>query len=237
MLIFAAISRERVEIMSETNKELSSYTFPKWSNKVPAIVLFVLISLISFIVFVFWYWFSPKNLNVGYEPEQPIHYSHRLHAGELGIDCRYCHTQVDSGAHSNIPATQTCMNCHSVIQKDSPEILKLRESYANNEPVEWEKVHQLPDYVYFNHSRHVNSGVSCVSCHGRVDQMEVVRQEKPLSMSWCLDCHRDPAPNLRPKDKVTDLSWEPNGDPEMLGRKLQEHYKIYPKDTCSTCHF
>ena len=118
-----------------------------------------------------------------------------------------------------------------------PEILKLRESFTHNKPIEWEKVHQLPDYVYFNHSRHVNSGVSCVTCHGRVDQMEVVRQEQPLSMSWCLDCHRNPAPNLRPRDKVKDLAWVSDVDPIQLGKRLQEHYNIYPKDTCSTCHF
>ena len=146
---------------------------------------------------------------MGIKPPQPIKYSHRLHAGELGIDCRYCHTQVEKGAQATIPPLETCMNCHKLIKKDSPEILKLRNHFASNTPIEWVKVNRLPDYAYFNHSRHVNSGVSCKTCHGRVDQMEVVRQVKPLSMSWCLECHRSPEKFIGPKDKVTDMSWHP----------------------------
>lgn len=214
----------------------SNQIFPKWANYVPGVLLLLVFTGLASVVFVFWYWFSPKNLNVGYQPEQPIPFSHRLHAGELGLDCRYCHTQVDKAAHSNIPSTQTCMNCHSVIKKDSPHIKKLAESYENDEPIAWVRIHSLPDYAYFDHSRHVNSGISCVSCHGRVDQMEVVRQVEPLSMGWCLSCHREPEKHLRPKDQITNMAWKPEIDQLKLGKLLKEKYNINPKETCSTCH-
>jgi len=209
--------------------------FPKWTNQLPIIILIALTGAVSSVVFAFWYWGSPQHLEVGYQPEQPIPYSHRLHAGELGIDCRYCHTNVAESSHANIPATETCMNCHNKIKTDSPHIKKLQESYDNNEPIEWVNVHQLPDYVYFDHSRHVNSGVGCVSCHGKVNKMEVVFQAESLSMSWCLDCHREPEKHLRPKDKVTDLDWKPK-DQKKLGLLLKEEYHINPGVNCSVCH-
>ena len=212
------------------------FLFPKWANSVPLVVLLSIVGGVSIVVFVFWFWLSPENLNVGYQPEQPIPYSHRLHAGELGIDCRYCHVGVETGAHATIPATETCMNCHRIIKKDSPHILKLRESYANNEPIEWVKVHSLGDYAYFNHSRHVNSGVSCVTCHGRVDQMEVVRQVEPLSMGWCLDCHRNPEKYVRPKSTVTDMAWTTTEDQLEMGRRLVAEYHLNPGEDCNTCH-
>lgn len=217
--------------------EKNVYVFPKWANRVPFFVLLGLLGLVASVIFVFSYWMTPKHFDVGYQPDQPIPYSHRLHVGELGIDCRYCHSMVDQAAHANIPSTETCLNCHNVIKKESPEIMKLRESYANNEPIEWKRVHFLPDYAFFNHSRHVNSGVSCVSCHGRVDQMEVVRQEESLSMSWCLDCHRNPDGHIRPKDQVTNLGWVPDGDPAELGKELREAYHVNPKESCTTCHY
>eukprot|EP01047_Picozoa_sp_COSAG01_P000273 COSAG01_NODE_4_length_55812_cov_1344.168109_35_plen_227_part_00 len=218
------------------NRELSKQIFPKWANHVPAILALSLLAILSFVVFVFWYWFSPDSLNVGYQPEQPIPFSHRLHAGELGLDCRYCHTQVQKAGHSNIPSTETCMNCHKMVKKDSPHIKKLHESYANDEPIPWVRIHALPDYAYFNHSRHVNSGISCVSCHGRVDQMEVVRQVEPLSMGWCVECHREPEKHLRPVEFVTKLDWQPDMDQIKLGNILKEKYDIQPKEYCSTCH-
>jgi len=217
-------------------KDDQHYVFPKWANKTPFIILSVILGGLVTTIFVFWYWFSPKNLEVGYAPDQPIPYSHRLHAGELGIDCRYCHTEVDKGPQATIPPTETCMNCHRQIKTDSPHIKKLHESFENDEPIEWVKVHNMPDYVYFDHSRHVNSGVSCVSCHGRIDQMEVVRQVEPLSMSWCLDCHRNPDASIRPKDKVTDLGWVSDEDPIALGKRLSKKYNIRPREDCSTCH-
>lgn len=142
---------------------------------------------------------SPWAVGVGYMPEQPVPYSHALHAGELGLDCRYCHTTVEKAAFAAIPPTQTCMNCHDKIKPNNGRnIQPILASYGTGEPIEWIKVHDLPDYVYFNHSAHVTRGVSCVSCHGRIDRMEEVHQVMPLNMGWCLGCHRDPAPNLRP---------------------------------------
>lgn len=201
----------------------------------PSIILIVLLGAVSTIVFVIWYWASPENLNVGYQPEQPIPYSHKLHVSEIGIDCRYCHYDVETSKHASVPPTEVCMNCHDVIKKDSPAILKLRESYAEDKPIEWVKVNQMPDYAYFDHSAHVNKGVSCVSCHGRVDQMDVVHQVEPLSMGFCLDCHRNPEPHLRPKDKVTDLGWTSDNQAE-LGKYLKEAYHVNPREDCSACH-
>ncbi len=209
--------------------------FPKWSNKVLPVILATLTIKVLLIVVIVWYYFSPKNTDVGYAPEQPINYSHKLHAGELNIDCRYCHFTVEKSAHAAIPPTEVCMNCHTLVKTDSPEIKKVAESYNSNEPIEWAKVHIFPDHAYFDHSRHVSAGVSCVSCHGRIDKMGVVFQNEPLSMSWCLDCHRNPAPHIRPVEFVTDLNWHTE-DPVALGEKLIKEKGIYPREDCNTCH-
>jgi hypothetical protein len=169
-------------------------------------------------------------------PEQPVPYSHALHVGQLGMDCRYCHTTVETAAFAALPPTQTCMNCHLQIRAESPKLLAVRESHASGLPVRWVKVHDLPDYVYFDHSAHVARGVGCVECHGRVDRMEVVSQVEPMSMAWCLDCHRDPDRHLRPVEFVTRLDWVPPGDPAVLGRALREENNINPSTDCSTCH-
>ena len=180
------------------------------------------------LLYIFWYWFSPKHLNVGYQPKQPIPFSHALHVDNVGMDCRYCHSNVEKAAHSNIPATETCMNCHKQIKTDSPHIKKLTEHYESGEPIEWIKVHMLPDYVYFNHSAHVNVGVSCVQCHGQVNKMDVVYQAEPLSMGWCLECHREPEKYLWPKEQVTNLDWRPEDQLE-LGLQLKETYNVNPE--------
>jgi len=183
------------------------------------------------------YWgIHPQAMDIGYEPVQPIPYSHALHAGELGIDCRYCHTMVEESAFATLPPTQTCMNCHSAIFPESEKLLPVRESYASGMPVEWIRVHDLPDFVYFNHSAHVRRGVGCVECHGRVDKMEVVYQAKALSMAWCLGCHRDPDAHLRPLDQITNMAWVAPEDPEVYGARLREAYGIHPRQDCSTCH-
>tara|TARA_A100001015_G_scaffold319744_1_gene443659 strand:- start:2213 stop:2860 length:648 start_codon:yes stop_codon:yes gene_type:complete len=209
--------------------------FPKWANFVPIVVLITLIVILGSVVHLFWYWFSPKHLNVGYQPKQPIPFSHALHVDNVGLDCRYCHSNVEKAAHSNIPATETCMNCHKQIKKDSKHIKKLTQHYESGEPIEWIKVHMLPDYVYFNHSAHVNVGVSCVQCHGQVNKMDVVYQAQPLSMGWCLECHREPEKHLWPKEHVTDLDWRP-ADQLKLGLKLKEKYNVTPGEDCSVCH-
>jgi hypothetical protein len=180
--------------------------------------------------------FSPKATDVGYMPTQPVPYSHALHVGQLGMDCRYCHTSVEVAAHANVPPTQTCMNCHANVRANSEKLIPVRESYATGMPVPWIKIHDLPDYVYFNHSAHVSRGIGCVSCHGRIDTMEVVYQAKPLSMGWCLECHRNPERHLRPLEYVTQLDWVPEEDQLVLGARLREENHINPQTTCNTCH-
>lgn len=182
------------------------------------------------------YFAHPKQLDTGYTPVQPVAYSHKLHAGNLGLDCTYCHSTVDKSSFAAVPATETCMNCHHRVKEKSPKLQVVRESYASGEPIQWVKVHRLPDYVYFNHRAHVTSGVSCVSCHGRVDQMVEVKQVQPLTMAWCLDCHRNPAPNVRPVEYVTKLDWQPEGDPAELGMKIIQARNIKPPVNCSGCH-
>src|SRR5262249_39691397 len=133
--------------------------------------------------------FSPKTTDVGYQPVQPVQFSHALHVGDLGMDCRYCHNTIERAAFAALPATQTCMNCHTNIKPDSRRLATVRESWTSGAPIPWVKIHDLPDYAYFNHAAHLNKGVGCVTCHGRIDQMEQVYQARTLSMSWCLDCH------------------------------------------------
>ncbi|HBY63809.1 MAG TPA: cytochrome C [Solibacterales bacterium] len=182
------------------------------------------------------YMLHPEQVDTGYTPRQPIAYSHKLHAGDLGIDCLYCHVSVDKAAFAAVPSTETCMNCHDRVKPQHPEIIKIRESYATGAPIPWVKIHKLPDYAYFNHQAHVTSGVSCVSCHGRIDQMIEVKQVEPLSMAWCLNCHRNPAANIRPAELVTKLSWKPDRDPAEIGREIIAAKNINPPVTCSGCH-
>jgi hypothetical protein len=171
--------------------------------------------------------------------EQPIQFSHKHHVTDDGIDCRYCHSSVDKSNNAGMPATEVCMTCHSQIWKESPLIRPIQESYRANKPIQWTRVHDLPDFAYFNHSIHVRKGVSCVSCHGRVDEMPITWKEKELSMAWCLDCHRNPQKVLRPRDKVYNLAWKPEGDQETLGKELIQKYHVLSElqlSSCSTCH-
>lgn len=183
--------------------------------------------------------FSPYATDVGYMPRQPVPYSHALHAGKLGLDCRYCHVAVEESPHAAVPPTQTCMGCHASVGIEAARqwrIAPVKESYATGKPIEWVKVHDLPDYAYFNHSAHVRRGIGCVSCHGRIDKMDVVYQVQPLSMSWCLDCHREPEKHLRPLEFVTKMDWQPLEPQLELGRRLREEYNINPPQDCSACH-
>ncbi len=219
-----------------TNSPESRFVFPKWSNLLkPALGLALVGGPLYLVVFA-WIGFSPKTINAGYAPPQPVPYSHELHVGKLGIDCRYCHNTVEEAAHAAIPPTATCMNCHAKVRTESEKLVLVRESHATGQPIPWVRVHDLPDYVYFDHSAHVTRGVSCVECHGRVDKMEVVTQVAPMSMGWCLDCHRDPDAHLRPPELVTQLDWEPDEDPEIVGRKVREALNIQPSTDCYTCH-
>jgi len=177
--------------------------------------------------------------NAGIAREQPIPFSHKHHAGELGIDCRYCHSFVEKSAYAGIPPTSTCMNCHAQIWLDSPTLEPVRSSFRSDKSIQWIKVHDLPDFVYFNHSIHVAKGVGCVSCHGRIDQMNLTWQENSLQMEWCLGCHRQPEQYVRPKDQVFNMDWRPpNGDQLALGTKLVAEYKINKEQitNCSVCH-
>ena len=188
------------------------------------------------VVFFFTYFGSPEFTDVGYRPEQPVDYSHKLHAGELGIDCRYCHTSVETSQEAMIPPTQTCMNCHSVVDAESEKLELVRDSWNQNKPIEWVRVHMLPDYAYFDHSIHLTAGVGCASCHGRVDQMEKVMQVEPLSMSWCLDCHRNPENHIRPADQITNMDWEPSDNHHDIASKYIKERNISPPEDCTACH-
>jgi hypothetical protein len=184
----------------------------------------------------FTYYSYPTVIDTGYQPVQPVPYSHKLHAGQLGMDCFYCHSTVNKAAFAALPATQTCMNCHTKVKDTSPRLQLVRDSFRTGQAIPWVQIHRLPDFVYFNHESHVNAGVSCVSCHGRIDQMVEVHQEKPLNMAWCLDCHRNPAPNVRPVELVTQLDWVPDRDPAEIGREIIAQKHLNPPQNCSGCH-
>ena len=168
--------------------------------------------------------------------EQPVPFSHKQHVQGLGIDCRHCHTTVEESAFAGIPPTKTCINCHSQIWSDAPILEPVRESYRTDESLEWTRVHDLPDYVYFNHSIHVSKGVGCASCHGRVDQMPLMWKANSLQMEWCLDCHRHPEQHLRPKEEIFNLEWERPADQPELGAELMAKYKVRRPTDCSHCH-
>lgn len=211
--------------------------FPKRANALPLLTLLGLGLGGVLTVLLVWYYFSPQFTDVGYAPSQPVAYSHQLHAGKLGMDCRYCHSSVENGPHANVPATQTCMNCHKQVKPTSLALLPVRQSWATGQPIEWAKVHHLPDYAHFNHAVHVTAGVGCETCHGRIDQMAVVRQVEPLSMGWCLECHRQPEQYLRPAAEVTTMGYvQPaNFVQRNLERIRAEH--IVPPTNCSACHY
>ena len=218
------------------DKSSEIFVFPKWTWILRPGIAAAAVGGLLYATLVVALGFSPRATDVGYAPEQPVPYSHALHVGQLGIDCRYCHNTVEIAAHAAVPPTQTCMNCHSMIRKTSEKLIPVFSSYATGMPVEWIRVHDLPDYVYFNHAAHVRRGVGCVSCHGRVDTMEVVYQAEMLSMGWCLDCHRSPERHLRPVEFVTELDWVPQEDQLVLGARLRETNNINPPVDCNTCH-
>ncbi len=215
---------------------MNRFIFPKWLDQIRPVLLLVLLGAPAYLITIGYYGMWPTTRTQGYMPEQPVPYSHALHVGELGMDCRYCHNTVEKSSHASIPPTSTCMNCHSMIRTEAPTLLPVRESYASGEAVEWIKVHDLSDFVYFNHSAHVTRGIGCETCHGRVDKMEEVWQEAPIRMGWCLDCHRNPEKHLRPVEHVTTMGYQPAEDQSVLGARLKEEYNINPNTDCSTCH-
>lgn len=210
--------------------------FPESANKAP-LYLVAAVGVLAVLAPLFiWYYFSPEYTDVGYRPIQPVPYSHKLHAGELEIDCRYCHSQVERSAVASLPPTQVCMNCHQLVKRDSPLLAVIRDSMASGQPVEWVRVHKVPEYAYFDHSLHLRAGVGCSSCHGDVRSMEVVTQMEPLSMSWCLDCHRNPDRHLRERDQVTDTTWTPPPNQAAFAAQVKEELQIAPPEDCSACH-
>jgi hypothetical protein len=171
--------------------------------------------------------------------EQPVQFSHQHHAGGIGIECRYCHTSVEVSPSAGIPPTKTCINCHSQIWNTAPYLEPVRASYRDNTPLNWIRVHDLPDFVYFNHSIHIRKGVGCETCHGRVDRMPLIRQVQSLQMEWCLDCHRDPSRFVRPLDAITTMGYQPATAQSELGPRLVRDYKIAGVEeltSCSICH-
>ena len=166
--------------------------FPRWTNWLPLKITICGIVMVCGLTAATWYYVTPKYTRVGYQPVQPVPFPHDIHVTQLGMDCRYCHSFVETAAHSNLPTTQTCMNCHTQVQKDNPKLEPVRASWKTGRPIEWVQLHRSPDYVFYNHSAHVNRGISCFSCHGEINHMPVVYHAKPHSMAWCLECHRHP---------------------------------------------
>lgn len=223
--------RRRASVQKD---DVVAVIFPRWTNLLPlagavggaAAAPVALLGLYFFV-------YSPEWTDVGYQPEQPVPFSHQLHAGELGMDCRYCHYTVERSDFAAVPPAGSCMNCHAVVRKDSRVLEPVRRSAETGEAIPWKRVHLLPDYVFFSHGAHVAAGVGCESCHGRVDRMPEVHQDKPLSMLWCLDCHRDPEPNLRPVSAVTAMGWTaPDGGADTGVRDRQPEPPLH----CSGCH-
>ncbi len=210
--------------------------FPEWTNKLPFILLFGGLLALSGVVGFFWYYGSPRYTDVGYRPVQPVQFSHKLHAGDLGMDCRYCHNFVEVSEEANVPPTQTCMNCHTLIKPDSEKLKPVFESWTTGKPIEWIRVHKLPDYAYFDHSVHLRAGVGCASCHGNIAEEEVVMQKEPLSMGWCLECHRNPDDYLRPVSEITNMEWIAPANQAEFAQKVKKEKNLAPPEDCSACH-
>jgi hypothetical protein len=205
-----------------------SNPFPPWTNTLLRVTLFCLGgALVGGVGLLVMMARSPLRTHEREPVTQPLDFDHRHHVADDGIDCRYCHTTVETSASAGFPSTAVCMGCHEQVWNKSPLLDVIRRAYFTGEPLEWRKVHRLPDFVYFNHSIHVAKGVGCATCHGRVDQMAEIRQEAPLTMRWCLDCHRDPAPNLRPRELITSMTWQ--------GDAVARH-DLHTRTSCTTCH-
>jgi hypothetical protein len=220
-----------------------SDVFPRWSNQLPLKIMIGVGLAGAAVAAGCWYYGTPKYYRVGYQPMQVASFSHAVHAGRLAIDCRYCHRGVESSWHASFPTAALCMNCHQQALRTDPRLTLVREAAATGAPVPWTQIHRLPDFVYFHHAVHVGRGYSCVECHGAVHRMEEIRQEKPFSMTFCLDCHRNPAAAIRPLNKVTELDWSwshdprggtepPRGEASAMARTM----KVESLQECSACH-
>jgi Cytochrome c7 and related cytochrome c len=195
--------------------------------------VFILVSLVAALAAINE---SPYITEVGVARSQPVPFSHKHHVGDDGIDCRYCHTSVENSSFAGIPPTKTCMSCHSQIWADSPALAPVRNSFRDDQSIQWTRVHNLPGFVYFDHSIHVHKGIGCSTCHGRVDMMPLTWRENTLYMDWCLECHREPERFVRPREYVFNMDYSPPADQIALGQKLVKEYKIQNLTSCSTCH-
>jgi menaquinone reductase, multiheme cytochrome c subunit len=212
---------------------MSRFIFPEWTETLKKWVNLLVLGAPVYLVALIAYGVTPEAIRIGYQPDQPVPYSHALHVGELGMDCRYCHTVVDRSPKAAVPPASVCMNCHSTVRKDSDALLPIRQAFAENEPVAWTRVTDLPDYVFFNHQAHVSAAVGCEACHGRVDEMVKVYQTAPLTMVWCVECHRNPTPHLRERENVTKMGYKPAPGE---GERVRQQSQISPPTNCSTCH-
>ena len=228
--------------------------FSNKANLLPLKIIVCLFFLLLGVSALIFYYATPKALRVGYQPDQPIPFDHSKHITQVGLDCRYCHSFVEKSGHATIPSANTCWNCHRQVKRESPKLIPLRraidptfEDY-DGKPIEWVRVHKLPDYVYFDHSAHINRGIACQTCHGNINEMKKVYHSESLSMSWCLDCHRSPEKHLRPLEAVFDFDFDAEefllshgerlgvDSVEDLGKKLREMWNVNPKESCTTCH-
>jgi hypothetical protein len=221
----------------ERQAKLMPMYFRPWANTVLRLAL---LACAAFAAFAIWAGAmivqSPHETRQDVPREQPVPFSHEHHAGGLGIDCRYCHETVETSKFAGIPATKVCMNCHSQMWAVAPALEPVRESYRTGKSIQWTRVHDLPEFVYFDHSIHVHEGIGCSECHGRVDKMPLTWQAQPLTMAWCLDCHRNPEMHVRPRDRVFDMEYEKPSDQAALGSRLVREYQIQRLTSCSTCH-
>jgi hypothetical protein len=211
--------------------------FPEWSNSLIRWVLVLIVAVLVGIPLLLMAYVRTPFGTGQYDPlEQPVQFDHRHHVADQGIDCFYCHHEAERSPYAGVPSSATCMGCHNQLWRDSSLLEPVRASFFSGDPVPWRRVHALPDFVYFDHSAHVNRNVGCVSCHGVVSRMPAVQQQAPMTMAWCLDCHRDPDPHLRPSDRITHGEWRPDGDPRAFGRDIRERHEISPPLTCTACH-
>jgi len=211
--------------------------FHRSTNTIAKVSIF---GAVAFLAVLLWLWStllrSAYATGQGVVQKQPVPFSHDHHVAGLGIDCRYCHTTVENSAFAGIPPTETCMNCHRQIWTNADLLEPVRESYRSGTPIVWNRVNDLPDYVYFNHAIHVAKGIGCAECHGQVDEMPLMRQTASLQMEWCLDCHRDPGKRLRPRAEVFNMKWRPPADAAAMQARLVREYDVKSLTSCSVCH-
>ncbi len=214
-----------------------SQIFHRSTNTISRVTIFGSIALAVIIVAAFAAINESSYITeVGVARIQPVPFSHKHHVRDDGIDCRYCHTSVEESSFAGIPPTKTCMNCHTQIWADSPMLAPVRESFRSGQSIEWTRVHNLPGFVYFDHSIHIHKGMGCSTCHGQIDQMPLTWRVNSLYMNWCLQCHREPERFVRPREYVFSMDYKPPADQLALGRKLVKEYKIQKLTNCSTCH-